>query len=172
MPTPRASTHRPRDSRQYTPKERPKQKSWLVPFVQRAAQLFGCTLCREHDPACLSFYIVTATDIKALRVRHCQTVDQLKEELRQGTVLCRNCHKRVTEPRHVGHSWLRQYKARRGCADCGKTHATVLEFHHEGKKHFDISKHRCSLPRAVVERELEKTIVLCANCHGKRHGRA
>jgi hypothetical protein len=63
--------------------------------------------------------------------------------------------------------FVRQYKARSGCACCGLNNPTVLDFHHIHGKDFDIAQKMWSLPK--VKREIAKCVVVCANCHRLIH---
>lgn len=59
------------------------------------------------------------------------------------------------------------------CAICGETDATCLEFHHVDTAQkerciYQLVDNGCSIAR--IEQEMEKCIVLCANCHRKVHG--
>lgn len=63
---------------------------------------------------------------------------------------------------------LAEYKASRGCADCGEEDSRVLQFHHRGDKRFQIS-HYVGLAWDTLMREVAKCDILCANCHIKRH---
>ena len=54
------------------------------------------------------------------------------------------------------------------CSKCGESDPRVLEFHHEGEKSNEVSRligRGASLDGLVAE--IEKCIVLCANCHRK-----
>lgn len=56
------------------------------------------------------------------------------------------------------------------CYDCGETYPPyVMDFHHEGDKEGNPSHFlgRRSLQAAIPE--LEKCVLLCANCHRRRH---
>jgi hypothetical protein len=58
------------------------------------------------------------------------------------------------------------------CADCGEQHPATLQFHHLNSEHKaftigDAVNRGFSLDR--IKKEIEKCIVLCANCHFKRH---
>lgn len=56
------------------------------------------------------------------------------------------------------------------CYDCGETYPPyVMDFHHEGDKEGNPSKFlgRNTLSKAIEE--LDKCILLCANCHRRRH---
>jgi len=56
------------------------------------------------------------------------------------------------------------------CQDCGTRdkNKAIYDFHHiKGDKDFTISKTSKSLES--IKKELDKCILLCANCHRKRH---
>lgn len=54
----------------------------------------------------------------------------------------------------------------RSCKDCGETNPVLLEFDHLGDKKHEISKLICSTYAwEVVESEMAKCDVRCANCH-------
>lgn len=65
-------------------------------------------------------------------------------------------------------------KLKRGCKKCGyDEHPTALEWHHENpdekKRHVShLIKDRYS--KEAIREEVEKCIVLCANCHAKLNG--
>lgn len=56
------------------------------------------------------------------------------------------------------------------CSSCGYVGClAALEFHHEGsEKEFTISGNYY-LPQETVQGELDKTVLLCANCHREVH---
>lgn len=55
------------------------------------------------------------------------------------------------------------------CADCGgEFHPAVMHFHHLGNKEIEVAK-LVNRPIAIIEREIAKCVVLCANCHIMRH---
>lgn len=67
---------------------------------------------------------------------------------------------------------LRAYLASRkasGCIDCGEKRLPCLEFHHVHGKDFTIShavQQRLSIAR--VEKELQRCVLVCKNCHAMR----
>jgi 5-methylcytosine-specific restriction endonuclease McrA len=71
-------------------------------------------------------------------------------------------------------SFIKKYKLNSGCAHCKENgNADVLDFHHvnpETKVSPINVLVRTSGLLAVLE-EMEKCIVLCANCHRKEHNR-
>jgi hypothetical protein len=54
------------------------------------------------------------------------------------------------------------------CVDCGELDPVVLEFDHLGEKSFNIGQ---ALPyrrwQSILD-EIEKCVVVCANCHRRR----
>lgn len=67
--------------------------------------------------------------------------------------------------------WFFNYKNNLICTKCGLSHPAIIDFHHNtGKKENNISKMIAdgySIER--IQKELEKCIVLCSNCHRKEH---
>jgi len=69
-------------------------------------------------------------------------------------------------------TWLRDYKATLACVDCGEAHPATLDFHHTNpaekeRSLGDIGKYGWSVQK--VQDEIAKCVILCANCHRKRH---
>ena len=74
--------------------------------------------------------------------------------------------------RHEMRDWLRDYKQEQGCKDCGISNPVVLVFHHINPEEKDFNL--CNAPSfgygiERVSKEIEKCIVLCANCHAIVH---
>jgi hypothetical protein len=68
--------------------------------------------------------------------------------------------------------WLEDIKAESGCESCGETRVACLDFHHlnPDNKRRDIGAYTgCSKKRIL--KELEKCIILCANCHRIAHSK-
>jgi len=66
--------------------------------------------------------------------------------------------------------WLKGLKENMECFDCGETHPTVLDFHHQDEKTMGVPAMASSgYSRKRIREEIEKCIVLCSNCHRKRH---
>jgi phage terminase large subunit-like protein len=66
--------------------------------------------------------------------------------------------------------WVREYKKSHPCVKCGESDPCCLDFHHfEDNKEAniaDLMKNGASIER--IQAEIEKCIVLCANCHRKK----
>ena len=79
---------------------------------------------------------------------------------------------RQREMRAEKRAWVTERKVASGCIDCGENHPACLEFHHVNQA--DKTKEVVKLvdQNAGWERiraEVEKCVVLCSNCHRKRH---
>lgn len=63
------------------------------------------------------------------------------------------------------------YKVSKGCANCPEKHPACLEFHHldPSKKEYNISGYRRRGGLKYIQKEIDKCIVLCSNCHRKLH---
>jgi hypothetical protein len=78
----------------------------------------------------------------------------------------------VTRRKNEIRAWLQTYKLNLKCIQCGETHPATLEFHHlQGvEKDRNIA---CMVNDGVsikkILLEIEKCVVLCANCHRKIH---
>ena len=69
-----------------------------------------CAHCGEADPIVLEFHHIGGKDmaISEMIIR-VSSVDRLKEELQKTTVLCANCHRRITA-QELG--WFRSKRGR------------------------------------------------------------
>ena len=67
---------------------------------------------------------------------------------------------------------LRAYNDLGGeCNRCGETDIFKLHFHHTDptQKEFEMSKITAHVPWPIIKQELDKCILLCANCHTSLH---
>lgn len=96
---------------------------------------------------------------------------------------CADCRKATRNPpsaeaaarrkakRDERYAYMDRVKLESGCADCGyRDHAVALDFDHAfGQKEFGISYlAKSALGWDIVEAELAKCEVVCANCHRVR----
>lgn len=66
---------------------------------------------------------------------------------------------------------VREYKASKGCMDCGEKDPIVLELDHRerAEKNFSIGdKARLGFSLERMQQEISKCDVVCANCHRRR----
>jgi L-lactate utilization protein LutB len=74
------------------------------------------------------------------------------------------------ERRNATQQWMKEYKTTLKCERCSETHPACLDFHHIGKKQYQISKMlNGSFTKDTILEEISKCIVLCSNCHRKEH---
>jgi 5-methylcytosine-specific restriction endonuclease McrA len=67
--------------------------------------------------------------------------------------------------------WCIDYKGGK-CEVCGYSkHPSALEFHHKNpvEKKFEIGDSKNSVSKKVLQKELDKCALLCANCHREVH---
>lgn len=65
---------------------------------------------------------------------------------------------------------VREAKMAIGCVDCGIAHPAVLQYHHLRDKTDNVNRMaRKVLDFKIIQAEIDKCIVLCANCHAIRH---
>ena len=63
---------------------------------------------------------------------------------------------------------LVEYKGGK-CCICGYAEChRALDFHHTGKKNFEISSRR-DISLEKLKKEVDNTILVCRNCHGEIH---
>ena len=102
---------------------------------------------------------------------------------------CKDCHhiwyaeRKRKDPNYVKkiietkkakiYGWLYKYLKVHPCVDCGETDVVVLEFDHidPTKKLGNVSSMLQRLPLEVVEQEVKKCQVRCANCHRRKTAR-
>ena len=100
------------------------------------------------DPAKQREYQRNRLRLKRLTTGRCYRV------LRKNTLLAR----------------VREIKAKFGCVRCGEKDVRCLSFHHERDKYAEISDMVSrGLSWVRIMAEIEKCILLCANCHCKEH---
>lgn len=85
---------------------------------------------------------------------------------------CRDCY-RDTKLKLINkyYKWIGERKSEIGCARCGVKDPRVLDFHHkDGKeKEFSIGSSRRAVGFERIKKEIEKCVVVCANCHRILH---
>lgn len=84
---------------------------------------------------------------------------------------CLDCMKQYKKERHALKNldirkFLYEYRATKGCFDCGIKDPRLLEFDHLRDKEFNLGKaHVLKITLKEVKREVRKCVVRCSNCH-------
>ncbi len=102
--------------------------------------------------------------------RECQKVQKRnsyhkhKEETKDAFKKRRELHRKV----------VREYASTlkvEGCIVCGEKEISCLDFHHKDptQKEYNIANMFHTGNRKNIEEEVEKCVILCANCHRKHH---
>ena len=79
---------------------------------------------------------------------------------------------KLYERKKAIHEYVQNIKSQLCCVDCGGRHPATLQFHHLNAedKMFNVSDAvRDGVCLDIIKKEIEKCIVLCANCHLIRH---
>lgn len=74
--------------------------------------------------------------------------------------------------KHKNLIWFENYKKNMKCSKCGESHSACLDFHHLDPKNkkFGIGRIiNSTYSIETIEKEIDKCIVLCSNCHRKLH---
>lgn len=82
---------------------------------------------------------------------------------------CKACaNKRETERYWEKRAFINTQRTK--CAKCGDERSYVLDFHHINpeEKEFTIGKLRCGA-KETLQKEIDKCVCLCANCHREFH---
>ena len=87
--------------------------------------------------------------------------------------ICRTCkHTRQTERRKEIRKFFNDYMRTQSCAHCGNNDYRVLEYHHINPEIKEVTISNAigtGWSRERILREIDKCIVLCANCHRILH---
>ena len=146
-----------------------------------------CKNCGLKDKVCLDFHHISdKTKTVSELIRDATTIEKLQLEIDKCEVLCGNCHRKehLAEVLVDGSSWKNFNKARvekrrwfidlinnSFCCDCQESDGRCLEFHHLRDKLYNISYLITSGHSLdFLKKEIEKCVVICVNCHRKRHG--
>lgn len=113
-----------------------------------------CDYCGKHFPSNY-FGVALTTARKVYRRRKCRD--------------CYRATKQILIEKH--YAWLNEIKSKAGCSRCGTKDPRVLDFHHrKGEdKAFSIGGVRREVGFDKLKVEIEKCVIVCANCHRILH---
>lgn len=157
-------------------------KAWFKDYKST----FRCTKCGEKDIRCLDFHHIKERRNRKKKLTVSRMVcigknrNAILDEIKKCIVLCANCH--AKEERSIDLSLknksqlqkmlLKHKQTAGGCLFCKIKDLRVLTYHHiePEKKKFNIGQ-AIKLRKSKMEimEELEKTVLICLNCHRKEH---
>ncbi|QPV64725.1 hypothetical protein I7X12_09030 [Halosimplex litoreum] len=166
-----------------------RRRARLRAWVNDRKRERGCVDCGESDPACLDFHHrdsaekeMAVTDL----ITHGHGREALRREFEKCDVVCANCHRRRHDrrPAVVGRAdgprtkrerlrrWSHERRAERGCRRCSETDPVCLQFHHSDPDEKSGSVGQLisdGAEESEVRTEVDRCVVLCANCHRREH---
>ena len=181
----RGDLHR-QQSRRARDKRRAAARAYVIQILRSGA----CADCGLADPAVLEFDHVGPKRMEVGKlVREAYRLERIKAEIANCELVCANCHRRRTAQRarswRVDPEWrtsrctrplrrrnflfLLDHLRDAPCVDCGERDPVVLDFDHVGTKRagvVQLAGRESAL--AVLEQEIAKCEVRCANCHRRR----
>lgn len=157
----------------------------------------NCKKCSQDFPAtvlvdgkrrnlCSRKYCLSCSPFGLHNTRNLHEIQNYKKEGSNNVLVCRRCNREYFYQRDKGHTlsrcntcitMVRKEKIKRAlveykggcCQECGyKKCITVLQFHHlnPSLKEFSLSR-AYNRSWEALQREADKCILLCANCHGE-----
>lgn len=137
-----------------------------------------CSKCGETRPWALEFHHEGDKDFVISQNKELR-ISELEQEIEKCICLCANCHREVHRSGKVtkyskAKIKMLEYKKTNCCSKCGYSKLnSALEFHHinPNTKELELSKCRIVAEEitTTTKQELDKCIVLCANCHREEH---
>ena len=128
-----------------------------------------CNHCKEYKEEDQFNWRYKSLGIRHPTCRECMSLHQKKYF--QGDAHDRHLKQvkdRKYAVRDVAREYILDYLSKHPCSQCGEADPMVLEFHHEHSKEYPVSAMiNGGYPIHRIQAEIEKCIVLCANCHRK-----
>jgi len=106
-----------------------------------------------------------------------KTTNKFKKRDADNSRSYRNSHKEELNQRKRSRNrdvrnWIDSIKAEKKCSKCKQGKFYILDFHHLDPNEKEINVSRavsCGFGRERLQKEIDKCIVLCRNCHGELH---
>ena len=163
-------------NRDHNTKRTLRRRASLRNWINSRKSTRGCAVCAENNPAVLDFHH-RDPETKRLSISSMITFghgkEQLKEEITKCEVLCANSHRKrhAQSPTSETVAWVTEQKRRGdGCSVCDTEDPVCLDFHHTDKKETTVAQLAIEeRPREEIAAEIERCVLLCANCHRRRH---
>lgn len=110
---------------------------------------------------------VTKPDGLQLLCRECQKIKASQHYVKNKAKYLAKAAKSNAKRRQI----LINIRSEKSCVRCGEDDYTCLDFHHIDPKEKDFSIGDAAMYHSMsdIKKEIEKCVVLCANCHRKLH---
>jgi len=103
--------------------------------------------------------------------------EQYRKKDRERSRAYRKRHKAELKKKEIEYKiknsgWIDDYKKNHSCPKCNEDRYFCLDFHHlnpENKKFNIAQSYKLGYSRKTIEKEIEKCILLCRNCHQHLH---
>lgn len=131
--------------------------------------MFECSECGEEKVS-EEYHTRTRSSGNTYRYSHCKDCHRKKQKKHYN----RNKDAYVQKAKRSKEKyrlWYQEYKETLCCETCGEDHPATLDFHHENEdKEFNVSEAAAQgMAKEKLMKEIDKCVVLCANCHRKYH---
>lgn len=143
-----------------------------------------CSICGETHFFKLCFHH-TESENKEFNISNIKNLrwSKIEEELNKCVLLCHNCHYKVHYENDKKNRYKTnkktylEYKRINSCEKCGYEESDAsLDFHHIDKNNKDFNMGEINITYSSLEnltyqleKELDKCVVLCKNCHSLEH---
>lgn len=164
---------------------------WIVKEqdIEKSLQTKKIHWICECDCGCGTIKSIRADALSQITIGGCDNLSSIKSKKcikcgqeffpKKQAKTRRYCYKCIPEENYNGSSvlrkkikiWALEYKDGK-CQKCGYNKCPdALEFHHlnPDKKDFSLSDRNLSLDWENIKKELDKCILICANCHRELH---
>lgn len=138
-----------------------------IVITNRRKYCFECSPFGKHNTKKLT---VPASDLSQLK--SCGKCGKFADKYETSHSYCKSCSKDCTlkRQRDNKNDYI-NYKGGK-CEMCGYSKCpAALQFHHKDptKKDFGIAQHKNVKINNKIRNELDKCLLLCANCHAEKH---
>jgi hypothetical protein len=132
-----------------------------------------CNHCGQEKPIGEFNWRWKELGIRSPTCRECKKGQQSNYYTRNQEAERESLRQQKADNKALTQKWVNEYKASRGCIDCGESDPVCLDFDHvQGDKRGSVSRlisNNVSL--SAIQNEVAKCMVRCANCHRKMTAR-
>ena len=127
--------------------------------------MIQCRVCHEaHNPEDFDKRSSRGDALRSTRCKKCRK-DYYKKYYQNNK---KRCISKVSKRKKKLRDWLTEFKSKKSCIDCKQVFECpeVLEFDHTGTdKRANVSSLTTKVSQEILEKEIAKCELVCANCH-------